>query len=66
MVRISYLPEFLKQAKHLTKKYPSFPEDLKVLIYEITAMQVMIWEVVSGRSGCLSKARERGKAAEPE
>lgn len=36
MVNISYLPEFLKQAKHLTKKYPSFPEDLKVLIGEIT------------------------------
>lgn len=36
MVRISYLPEFLKQAKHLTKKYPSFPGDLKVLINEIT------------------------------
>ena len=36
MVRISYLPEFLKQAKHLTKKYPSFPEDLRVLINEIT------------------------------
>ena len=36
MVNISYLPEFLKQAKHLTKKYPSFPEDLKVLINEIT------------------------------
>ena len=35
MVRISYLPEFLKQAKHLTKKYPSFPEDLRVLINEI-------------------------------
>lgn len=37
MVHISYLPEFLKQAKHLTKKYPSFPEDLKVFINEITA-----------------------------
>lgn len=36
MVKISYLPEFLKQTKHLTKKYPSFPEDLKVLINEIT------------------------------
>ena len=36
MVRIFYLPEFLKQAKHLTKKYPSFPGDLKVLINEIT------------------------------
>ena len=30
------MPEFLKQAKHLTKKYPSFPEDLRVLINEIT------------------------------
>lgn len=36
MVNISYLPEFLKQAKHLAKKYPSFPEDLKVFIDEIT------------------------------
>ena len=37
MVKISYLPEFLKQAKHLTKKYPSFPEDLKALVSEISA-----------------------------
>ena len=36
MVRISYLPEFLKQAKHLTKKYPFFQVDLRVLINEIT------------------------------
>ena len=36
MVNIFYLPEFLKQAKHLTKKYPSFPEDLKVLLNEIS------------------------------
>lgn len=36
MVKIFYLPEFLKQAKHLTKKYPSFPEDLKVLLNEIS------------------------------
>ena len=36
MVKISYLPEFLKQAKHLTKKYPSFPADLKVFINEIS------------------------------
>ncbi len=37
MVNISYLPEFLKQAKHLAKKYPSFPDDLRVFIGEITA-----------------------------
>ena len=37
MVNISYLPEFLKQAKRLTKKYPSFPEDFHTCINEITA-----------------------------
>ena len=36
MVSITYLPEFLKQAKHLARKYPSFPEDLRVFIDEIT------------------------------
>ena len=36
MVAIHYLPEFLKQAKHLTRKYASFPEDLKTCIQEIT------------------------------
>lgn len=35
MVSIHYLPEFLKQAKHLAKKYSSFPEDLKACIKEI-------------------------------
>ena len=36
MVAIHYLPEFLKQAKYLARKYASFPEDLKTCIQEIT------------------------------
>ena len=36
MVTIHYLPEFLKQAKHLAKKYASFPEDLKSVVQEIS------------------------------
>lgn len=35
MVEIFYLPEFLKQAKKLAKKYPSFPEDLRTFLCEI-------------------------------
>ncbi len=35
MVTITYLPEFLKQAKRLAGKYPSFPEDLKTFVEEI-------------------------------
>lgn len=35
MVHISYLPEFIKQAKRLSKKYPSFTEDLRSFINEL-------------------------------
>lgn len=34
-IRFDYTPEFLKSAKVLSKRYRSFPEDLKSLIDEI-------------------------------
>lgn len=37
MVVISYLPEFLKQAKHLTKKYHTFPDDLASFVTELSS-----------------------------
>ena len=35
MVQISYSPEFLKQLKHLAKKYKSIADDLEVLRDEL-------------------------------
>lgn len=35
MVHISYSPEFLKQLKHLAKKYKSIADDLEVLRDEL-------------------------------
>lgn len=35
MVHISYSPEFLKQLKHLAKKYKSIADDLEILRDEL-------------------------------
>ena len=37
MISFHYTEDFRKQAKHLTKKYRSFPQDLSRLLQEISA-----------------------------
>ena len=61
MVTISYLPEFLRQAKRLTKKYPSFPEDLKTITEELSVNPLVGSDLGSGIRKVRVAIKSKGK-----
>lgn len=61
MVNKTYLPEFLRQAKHLTKKYPSFPEDLKAFAEQLLANPLAGSDLGSGIRKVRMAIKSKGK-----
>lgn len=61
MVTITYLPEFLRQAKRLTKKYPSFPEDLKTFAKELSVNPLAGSDLGSGIRKVRMAIKSKGK-----
>ena len=62
MVKITYLREFLKQAKHLQKKYPSFSEDLKAVVAELSVNPSLGIDLGSGVRKIRMAIKSKGKS----
>ena len=61
MVHISYSPEFLKQLKHLAKKYKSIADDLEVLRDELKQNPYSGADLGSGARKVRLSIKSKGK-----
>lgn len=61
MVHISYSPEFLKQLKHLAKKYKSIADDLEVLRDELKTNPYAGSDLGNGARKLRMSIRSKGK-----